>query len=54
MLRTLGASRGQILSSVGIEALVLGILGAVAGLAARILFAAGINALFKAIGADLL
>jgi putative ABC transport system permease protein len=53
MLRTLGASRGQILSSVGIEALVLGILGAVAGLLAGILFAAGINALFKAIGADL-
>jgi putative ABC transport system permease protein len=53
MLRTLGASRGQILSSVGIEALVLGILGAVAGLVAGILFAAGINALFKAIGADL-
>jgi putative ABC transport system permease protein len=53
MLRTLGASRGQILSSVGIEALVLGILGAVGGLVAGILFAAGINALFKAIGADL-
>ena len=53
MLRTLGASRGQILSSVGIEALVLGLLGAVGGLAAGILFAAGINALFKAIGADL-
>ena len=53
MLRTLGASRGQILSSVGIEALVLGLLGAVIGLAAGILFAAGINALFKAIGADL-
>ena len=53
MLRTLGASRGQILSSVGIEALVLGLLGAVGGLAAGILFAGGINALFKAIGADL-
>ena len=39
MLRTLGASRGQILSSVGIEALVLGLLGAVGGLAAGILFA---------------
>jgi putative ABC transport system permease protein len=53
MLRTLGASRGQILSSVGIEALVLGLLGAIGGLAAGILFAGGINALFKAIGADL-
>jgi putative ABC transport system permease protein len=53
MLRTLGASRGQILSSVGIEALALGALGALVGLAAGILFAAGINALFKAVGADL-
>ena len=31
----------------------LGMLGAVAGLAAGILFAAGINALFKAFGVDL-
>jgi putative ABC transport system permease protein len=53
MLRTLGASRRQILSSVGYEALFLGVLGAVGGLAAGILFAAGINALFKAVGADL-
>ena len=40
-------------SGAGIEALVLGLLGAVGGLAAGILFAGGINALFKAIGADL-
>jgi putative ABC transport system permease protein len=53
MLRTLGASRGQILSSVGIEALTLGLLGAVVGLAGGVGFAFGINELFKAVGIDL-
>jgi putative ABC transport system permease protein len=53
MLRTLGASRRQILNSVGFEALVLGVLGAAAGLAGGLLFALGINALFKAVGIDL-
>jgi putative ABC transport system permease protein len=53
MLRTLGASRGQILSSVGIEALALGLLGAVVGLAGGVGFAFGINELFKAVGIDL-
>ena len=53
MLRTLGASRGQILSSVGIEALVLGLLGAVFGIAGGIGFAYAINELFKAVGIDL-
>jgi putative ABC transport system permease protein len=53
MLRTLGASRGQILSSVGLEALVLGVLGSVAGLAGGLGFAFGINELFKGVGIDL-
>jgi putative ABC transport system permease protein len=53
MLRTLGASRGQILSSVALEALVMGLLGSVAGLAGGLGFAFGINELFKAVGIDL-
>ncbi|HEY1275700.1 MAG TPA: FtsX-like permease family protein [Thermoleophilaceae bacterium] len=53
MLRTLGASRRQVLGSVLLEALLLGVLGAAAGLAGGLAFAAGINALFKSIGIDL-
>ncbi len=53
MLRTLGASRRQILTTVGLEALTLGVLGAAAGLAGGIGFAYGINELFKAVGIDL-
>ena len=53
MLRTLGASRRQILTSVGFEALTLGVLGAAAGLAGGIGFAYAINELFKAVGIDL-
>jgi len=53
LLRTLGASRNQILASVGIEALTLGLLGAAFGLAGGIGFAFGINELFKAVGIDL-
>ena len=53
MLRTLGASRRQILTSVGFEALALGVLGAAAGLAGGVGFAFGINELFKAVGIDL-
>jgi putative ABC transport system permease protein len=53
MLRTLGASRRQILTSVGLEALTLGLLGAAAGLAGGIGFAYAINELFKAVGIDL-
>jgi putative ABC transport system permease protein len=53
LLRTLGASRRQIMSSVGIEALALGLLGAAVGLAGGIGFAFGINELFKAVGIDL-
>jgi putative ABC transport system permease protein len=53
MLRTLGASRNQILATVGIEALTLGLLGSVVGLAGGIGFAFGINELFKLVGIDL-
>ena len=53
MLRTLGASRPQLLATVGFEALVLGLLGAAVGLAGGVGFAFGINELFKAVGIDL-
>jgi putative ABC transport system permease protein len=53
MLRTLGAGRGQILGSVVVEALAIGILGALLGLAGGYAIAVGLNALFVAIGIDL-
>jgi putative ABC transport system permease protein len=53
MLRTLGASRGQILRSVLVEAVAIGLLGALAGIAGGFVIALGLKALFKAIGIDL-
>ena len=53
MLRTVGASRGQILGSVIAEALAIGAIGSVLGLAGGLAFAPAINALFEAVGADL-
>jgi putative ABC transport system permease protein len=53
MLRTLGASRRQILFSVFAEAFVIGVIAAALGLAAGIAYAKGIDALFRAIGVDL-
>jgi putative ABC transport system permease protein len=53
MLRTLGASRRQILGSVILESLLIGAVGAVAGILGGLAFAKGINALFEAIGVDL-
>jgi putative ABC transport system permease protein len=53
MLRTLGAGRGQILGSVVAEALTIGVLGALLGLAGGYAIAVGLNALFVAIGIDL-
>ncbi|NLT07256.1 MAG: ABC transporter permease [Solirubrobacterales bacterium] len=53
LLRTLGASRGQVLRVVLLEALLIGLLGAALGLLAGFGFAAGINALFEASGIDL-
>ena len=53
LLRTLGASRGQLLRSVLAEALLIGVLGSVLGLLAGVGFAKGINSLFKNFGIDL-
>jgi putative ABC transport system permease protein len=53
MLRSLGASRRQVLLSVLGEALALGVAASVLGIAAGIGIAKGINALFKAVGADI-
>ncbi len=53
LLRTLGASRGQVLRSVMFEGLIVGLVASVLGLFVGIVTAQGINALFKAFGADL-
>jgi putative ABC transport system permease protein len=53
MLRTLGASRRQVLAAVFLEAFVIGVVASALGLLAGIGYAKGINALFKAIGVDL-
>jgi putative ABC transport system permease protein len=53
VLRTLGASRRQILGSVLLEAGVIGLIGAVVGIAAGFVVAAGLHAAFRAFGADL-
>jgi putative ABC transport system permease protein len=53
MLRTLGATRGQILRGMILEAVIIGALGAAFGVVAGIGFAAGLNALFKGFGIDL-
>jgi len=53
MLRTLGASRRQILSSVVVEAVTIGLLGALIGIGGGYLIALALNALFEAIGIDL-
>ena len=50
MLRTLGASRRQILTSVLLEALTTGLVGTIIGIFAGLLIALGINALFDAVG----
>ncbi|MHB8234611.1 MAG: ABC transporter permease, partial [Solirubrobacteraceae bacterium] len=52
LLRTLGASRTQILRSVIGEGLLLGVLGAVLGLFAGIGIAPALDQLFKLVGAD--
>jgi putative ABC transport system permease protein len=53
MLRTIGASRRQILGSVIGEALAIGVIGSILGLAGGLAFAPAINALFEAVGVDL-
>ena len=53
LLRTLGASRPQVLRSVVWEGLLLGVIGAGLGLLAGIALAPALDALFKAFGATL-
>ena len=53
MLRTLGASRRQVLTSVMVEAFVIGLIGAGLGILAGIGVADGLNSLFKSAGIDL-
>ncbi len=53
LLRTLGATRGQVLRSVVLEAAVIGVVGSVLGVIGGIGFAAALNAIFKAFGIDL-
>jgi putative ABC transport system permease protein len=53
LLRTLGASRGQIMRSVVEEGLLLGIAGSVVGLFVGVGLAPALDGLFKAFGADL-
>ena len=48
-LRTIGASRRQLLASVALEALVIGVLASLLGLIGGLLLARGVNALFKAL-----
>jgi putative ABC transport system permease protein len=52
-LRTLGATRRQVLSSVLLEAFVIGALASVSGLFAGLGLAKGLNALFVSFGIDL-
>jgi putative ABC transport system permease protein len=53
LLRTLGASRRQVLSSVFVEAALIGLVGALAGVLGGLLFAKGIESLFNALGIGL-
>jgi putative ABC transport system permease protein len=52
-LRTLGASRKQVMRSVVLEGLVIGLIASVIGLFAGVGIAKGLNELFKAMGTDL-
>ena len=51
-LRTLGASRRQVLATVMLEALVIGALGSTVGLFAGLGLAKGLNAIFAALGSE--
>ena len=53
LVRMIGGSRRQILRSVILEALVIGLLASVVGLLVGVGLASGLNALFAATGADL-
>lgn len=53
LLRTLGATRGQVLRSVILEALIVGVIASVIGLFAGLGIAQALNGLFVALGVDL-
>ena len=53
MLRTLGATRGQILRAMLLEATFIGAAGSLIGVVAGIGFAGALNAIFKSFGIDL-
>jgi putative ABC transport system permease protein len=53
LLRTLGATRRQVLTSIIVEAVVVGLTAAIIGLLLGLLLAQGLQGLFKALGADL-
>jgi putative ABC transport system permease protein len=53
LLRTLGATRRQVMGSVIGEGLLLGVAGSSIGLLAGLVIAPGLDSLFKAVGADL-
>ncbi len=53
LLRTLGASRRQVLRSVVLEAGLIGVVASVLGLLGGLLLAPGLRGLMKAVGADL-
>jgi putative ABC transport system permease protein len=53
LLRTLGASRRQVMRSVLAEGLVIGLVGSAVGMALGILVASGLREIFKLIGFDL-
>ncbi len=53
LLRTLGATRRQLMLSVVAEGVLLGLLGSLVGLLAGLAIAPALDALFKAFGADL-
>jgi putative ABC transport system permease protein len=52
-IRTIGGSRRQVLASVILEALLIGVIASVIGLFLGFLLARGLNALFDAVGFDL-
>ena len=53
LLRTIGASRRQVLASVISEGLVLGVVGSLLGILLGLALAPGLKALFQAVGIDL-
>ncbi len=53
LLRTLGATRGQVLRGMILEALIIGLVGSLLGVLAGIGFAGALNAIFKSFGIDL-